>query len=1152
MINKNKNKVMHLDLTENEIKQYVEGGYIVEELNEGGEPGPGDPPSTSYVNPWRQNPIQLKSNPLFSQDALNKSIEDINEAVLKRKQLYAFRQDQIDAAQRVIEEKRNRKPKKKGAKYEYIKPTEEGLLPFQWENQSTKALKNFFKNYDVPPHLQEEAYNDPVKFLRENTNSYPVYDEQTGLVTIYDKDEIAQRIYDYGLSPRKVAEDLGIGSKDEIENDFAAAYIDWERDYSYDIKTRLNDLMNQNYSREEAIAKLVKDGKGDVQGVSYLFDTELNTLEATYEAKRFETLNIADREEYIKNLKSNGYSNNPLLKEQQEILVGQYDDEIAKQEQLKFDAELAIKNQQKIEEELRSHEKMMGNVDFETGGLSFTDKENKQRQWNLTLKTLDSYDQIGYVNEDMVMNMPKLTNISGEERLNREFATEFIRNEIRRDIVGTPWARNKGWKDASEEEIQKEVNKRLEQRTKSGQINLGSRKWVNDFVKGKGNYRPDGVKLERANWIQNQKQNQDIVLIEDEIDRLKKQDPMGMNNQIQGRINNLQAGLSKMKDHQKTKFKPVKTTGQSEEVVGFNIQKDPLTGTISGVTEEKTLVDNEENWKMNPLNPRYEGEASIGEKILNWSDWTNYALSGETMRSNYGDWKKIQDKRRELGLETDFMADRVDNNTVSTVLNIAGSFTGPGLIIEGAKAFQNADEHIDAIKENGIFSAEGGIAALQLATIPLGAVAGRSLITKGVTKYSPVGKFDKLDDISAISKDVNTETIKKFNKANEKLGILGKTDKLLSETPIVGSMYNSTKSFLKEVGEMDGVTNLPGANLIKDSKLLYNVGSDLIKNKNVQKGLTAYGLSNVPGYAESAIENYQSENYGALGSDLFNIGLSLTPGAVFNNFRSTGKTGYDLLKKGIGYEGKNLYKGFTNLGKFRSREGNLLNRGLGWGTDLAKTGYHGSVLYYTPDALTAGYKLLTDKDATSSEKLENAAKLTSILPGVPGSPNLKYAAGAGFQFGSDPDDPQNILDAGFTYGFGPRGFSRYSTRFFGKQDESKDLINEEDKSSTSDATVNVGTQKAQNINEAEIEDIEIEDDGIEDTEVEDIEKVEDVTTATKKKKKKKKKQKQKTVKRIRGKRLFEDGGEIDESLELLLDTNEIQKYILGGYIVEEI
>ena len=1141
MMNKNKNKVMYLDLTENEIKQYVEGGYIVE------EDGPGDPPGTSYVNPFRQNPIQLNSNSLFSQDELNKSINDVNETVYKRQQLSAFRGDQIDAAQRTIDERRNRKPKKKGAKYENIKPTEEGLLPFQWEDQSTKALKNFFKNYNVPPNIQREAYNDPLKFLRENTDSYPVYDEKSGLVTVYNKYDIAKRIYDYGLSPRKVAEDLGIGTKYQIEDDFAATYIDWERDYSYDIKTRLNDLMNKNYSKEQAIAKLVNDGKGDVQGVTKLFNTELNTLEATYEAKRFDALNIAEREKYIKNLKDNGYSNNSQLKEQQEILIGKYDANVAKQKELEFELKQAKENAKKMLQAEQDYARMMGNVDLETGGLSYTYKENQGREWAMTLQTLDSYDQVGYVNEDMVMNSPKLANISGEEHLNKEFATEFIRANIRRDILGAPWARNKNWKNASEEKIQEEINKRLKQRTKSGQINLSSRKWVNAFVKGKGNYRPDGVKLERANWIQNKKEDGDISIVEDEIDMLKEQDPMGMNNEIQARINNLNSGLTKMKDHQKLKVGPIKTKGESEKVIGFNVDRDPFTGGVMGVTEQKTQVDNAENWKMNPLNPRYEGEASIGEKILNWSDWTNYAISGEKMQSNYGDWTKIQDKRRELGLETDFMADRVDNNTVSSLLNLAGSFTGPGLVLEGVKAAQNAGEHIDAIKNNGILSKEGGLAALQLATIPLGAVAGRNVIKKGITNYSPVGKFDKLDDISAISTDLNKVTIDKFNKANQKLGLLGKTDELLSKTPIVKSVYNPTKSLVKELGEMDGITNLPGANFMKDVNMAYDIGSDLIKNKNVQKGLTGLSLTYAPNQVESAIDNYQKKNYTGVAKDVLGLGLAFTPGFAFKNFGSTAKSGYDILKRGIGYEGQNLYKGIKGLSKFRGRQGNLLNKTLGYGSDLAKAGYHGSVLYYTPDALTGGYKLLTDKDATTSEKFQNAAKFTSILPGVAGASNLKYAAGAGFQFASDPTDEQNWLDAGLTYGLGRPGITRYGTRFFGKQDESKDLFENtiEDGAQSTRNTTEQKLKNAEAINETEVENNEVEN-----NEVEDIKEVEDVNEVIKKKKKKKKKQK--TVRRIRGKKIFEDGGEIDESVELFLDTNEIQKYILGGFVVEEI
>ena len=68
----------------------------------------------------------------------------------------------------------------------------------------------------------------------------------------------------------------------------------------------------------------------------------------------------------------------------------------------------------------------------------------------------------------------------------------------------------------------------------------------------------------------------------------------------------------------------------------------------------------------------------------------------------------------------------------------------------------------------------------------------------------------------------------------------------------------------------------------------------LLKNPWVQRGITGYGLAQVPRYATGAYDAYKKDDWGGVGENVAGAAISLAPGAIFKNtgkvLTGTGKT----------------------------------------------------------------------------------------------------------------------------------------------------------------------------------------------------------------------------------------------------------------------
>ena len=1084
MINKNKNKAMYLELTDKEIEEYQKGGYIVEELDElheGGEPHNHPHPLTvPNINPWGNSNA-------FSFDLGKDMLSDLDDRLAKIENKYNKSKKDFELI-RLLHKKRRQlqdefysKKQKTGKKYEPLKPMYNGemRLDFLLENEYNDQVNSIWKKAKQAPALKAKIKNMTPRELNTFKNNskewlkdvgYYVSKNKDGLYGIYDRRQISEKIYNHGMSPRKIAEDLGIGTKDEIEKDFSTEFKIHKNDHSINTKNELTKLLENNpgMSKKDAVRKLVNDGWGDVRGINSIYDTELNEFESKSQQLKYQAVPLNEKYDYItkniKNIDLNTIDNKELKGFYEKVLTA-HDKETKTRENLKLEEDPnLITLPPNYEPEIAD----------ETSGIGMQQVENQFHQDTRDRKRADTPGAFGTGADAMGKGLQLQEFFKGREDL------KYIDDEV----------------------------------------NIGSISSMEKYLKNNPGASHDfGVYMEKK-------------FANDEINRLENE-----------------------KKQAESSFQHTSKMAADPNYRNWYNSLDVKIDEMNRAGQPTFNALEGEAWEQSTLNPKFHQSASTGDILTNpWRALQYSIQTGDMMNmpSNTDEYYELLDRQKAAGLDYDGpyanVVERDDDVNVVNALFGASELTPWGQIANAPKYMQRlfgdySEGSLSKLKEKINSGEDLTFMEDYLPTIgnALGVGFGSA-----AARSKTLGKYlddvpGSIDDLSSFSGALGKDSYKHLHKEPGwlKKNIINPTDKALSTIP----GYQGTKGIIKDVINLDD-TPLPGTNLRKDAKSLYKLGSilgsDAVEHGkdiyNVLKAdswklpkqvATGVGLTYVPESAESLIANIKDENYLGAGEDAVDLGLAFTPGALFKNVKSTGKAGYDFLKKGLLGEKDYMMSGIRGLGTWSSRPGNLKNKIFDYGKDIAKTGYHGSVIGGAPWALGAGYNLATDKDASTSQQFEDVSKVASIFPGIAGAKNAKYIFMGGTQAASDPTNPWNLTKAGLEAG----GIGRFGKIF------PKLMENEEDEIKVNNA-----------INTAIDQDVENQD-------IIDEKDNEDVLIAEKKKKKKKKKKRKdrpKTVRRIRGKKIFEDGGEIDESMELYLDPSQIQEYLLGGFVVEEI
>ncbi len=1137
------NKDMYLDLNEAEIKRYIDGGYVVEEVDQmdlGGTPH-NHPHDNLLVNPWAKKSMPNSNYQLRTQgmidDFSQKSgaiMQDVaNQAADFRKFVdNANYARAVKAERKRLAELMKRDPKDDSKKYSLLKPVKapigEESVDYFFKEEYDLMMTNLInselqKEGLLPADIEriKQVSQDPKQFLKEYIGVYPVQNEETGMYSFYNVKDIQNKIYDHGMSARKISEDLGIGIKEDIQKDFAVTYDIWENDFKAGNKRELEKMYNSGKSREEAIQTLVNSGMGQYDNLNTLFDTSLDAIETRSETLRFSNMTETEKKEYADNLITNmekeGYkrpsANNENLMSFEDGIVEARKNEIKQQSILSKSMEPVVTD---------------GNVRNQASSTAVN---------NIIPQNMDG---IGVTEFSLKDIQPKFTEGVQKDVFKdtwiKQYETE-LRQKNRQYANG---AKINGltWRTIPDDQIEVRANDVYESQVAKGILQPDNQEFLDIFFTPEANRRDKfGDKIDKYNVNFNDISPgifSQVYLAREMNDRAEDTE-----------ANNAIAAA-------KQKIEVIKADGIDMDVVmgGKTIQQH--LDEQQAIIDETELAQKNKFYNRVTIGPasgntvsmsdldKYGGEASFFEKLMNPTAAIQYAFDGTTMPKDYN---KFVDEKEKLAQifgsaadgKVDISQNRLNNNNVLSALDFAYAFTPVGAVHHGAQAGYNIfrDEgSLDKFRDNPSWGTGVGLGVDALITA-FGGASLRGTGKKLINKFAP---------------DVNTGSIKgigddllKAQKSAVPDGWMARSmlsaDNALSYVP----GYKSTKNVFKEIVDMD---NLDFSLPFNDVRKIAGLTKDAYKSNLGRNVITGYVVSYVPSTISDLSTNISEGNYGDAAWNVGELGLNLLPGYKFGNFGSTIKEPIKFLGRGFGQEFGKMYTAGKNLKNFTS-VGNTAK-------DLSKTLYHGSVVAGSPWAVGAGYDLLTDKDATFSEQMENTSKIASLFPGM----NLvnKYGVMGGTQFLSDPTDTSNIVQSTLeATGVGRYGkFGNTTGKLVAKGNEY--FNDDEDETNVIPDIIPDIKQEKEKPLIADADQVQVENEPEEinvENEVEETEEVNEGSTESKKKKKKKnKKVKPRTGWRQKIKS-YQEGGE-SEDMILDLDPSEIQEYILGGYIVEEI
>jgi hypothetical protein len=206
---------IELELDDNEIAQYVKGGYVVEDI---------------------------------SVPSLTKAQQGLGEVPAK--------QELIQAPRATINVDPNLdRDASRGEKIANYIPTSAS-----YKNED-RPKSNFVPSEDASPEFINKL---------KSSGYYPVKSE-SGDYEVFSNKDISNLIYQKGMSPGELSEKLKLGDTKEIEKQFKPIYDSAGGMHAKRNKEKIDGLIKSGMTKDQAVASLVKQGEGDVQGLNSIY-----------------------------------------------------------------------------------------------------------------------------------------------------------------------------------------------------------------------------------------------------------------------------------------------------------------------------------------------------------------------------------------------------------------------------------------------------------------------------------------------------------------------------------------------------------------------------------------------------------------------------------------------------------------------------------------------------------------------------------------------------------------------------------------------------------------------------------------------------------------------------------------------------------------
>jgi hypothetical protein len=271
---------IYLDLDDDEIEQYKQGGYIVEEL-----------PKAQFGKNKRKKdpnqPIETATSIMSGTEPVTPNVVqpgtdafDLNVGTVNHDPLLTAAWNRAAAYDNVMN------------KANELRVQNEKLSEDIWQKTLAERQANFDKagKHDKIEPLQtipiyqfeERQKKDPnyVKSLKEQGYLITT-DKENGKVNLYPKTEIETRIVKNGLRTNEIVNKLGIGDKNLIDTEFADVIKGADEQHAYQTKQTLQDLMlDKGWSKEKAIDYLVNTKKlGTKEGLEKIYNTDFKDID---------------------------------------------------------------------------------------------------------------------------------------------------------------------------------------------------------------------------------------------------------------------------------------------------------------------------------------------------------------------------------------------------------------------------------------------------------------------------------------------------------------------------------------------------------------------------------------------------------------------------------------------------------------------------------------------------------------------------------------------------------------------------------------------------------------------------------------------------------------------------------------------------------
>jgi hypothetical protein len=130
--------------------------------------------------------------------------------------------------------------------------------------------------------LAEDYEADPNKFT--SAGYYPIKTESGNYEMIANKD-IANLIYQKGISAQELSEKFQLGDSGELQKNFDPIYKNAAGMHAKRNKDKIDGLIKSGMTKDQAVASLVKQGEGDVQGLNSIYGSY---TDAAYQKQKAE------------------------------------------------------------------------------------------------------------------------------------------------------------------------------------------------------------------------------------------------------------------------------------------------------------------------------------------------------------------------------------------------------------------------------------------------------------------------------------------------------------------------------------------------------------------------------------------------------------------------------------------------------------------------------------------------------------------------------------------------------------------------------------------------------------------------------------------------------------------------------------------------